>query len=516
MPQAAQPSRDADRSSAGGAAAAASTKLCPTCNTRYPDDYAVCPRDATPLAREGKAGDPLLGQILGDTYEVTRMIGEGGMGRVYEARHVRLGRRFALKVLHTQFANDPESVARFRREATAAAAVASPHVAQVVDAHATRDGRPYLVSELLTGEELGTVLKREGSLEVGRAVAIARQVARGLAAAHAAGVVHRDLKPENVYLVRGPDGREFAKVLDFGIAKSITGDGSLTRTGMVLGTPAYMAPEQARSSSGLDHRVDVYALGAVLYRALTGRLAFTGDDPGTTLTSVLYDEPERPKALRRDLPDGLELVIQRAMAKAVTGRYGSMAEIDAALAPFDTGAADSAALVALPAPAVEVAGAATVAAAALGSDASGERARRARPRAVGYGALAVAWCWLALAVLTAAVIRAVSGRAVLDSTGSVLAAVVGAAVTVPLAVLAVRDLVRGAWRNTAAMLRRADVLRDALGLSFAMYALVAGAWHGGWTVFAHAGAAPATAEGVACAAALVAGVATGWWKTRAR
>src|SRR5262249_15331047 len=151
-------------------------------------------------------------------------------------------------------------------------------------------------SELLVGEELASVLKH-GPMEVPRLVMIARQVCKGLAAAHAAGVMHRDLKPENIMLVKGIDGREIAKVLDFGIAKSVADNGGLTRTGVVMGTPAYMAPEQARSSSGMDHRVDVYALGAVLYRAVTGRPAFTGDDPSTTLTSVLYDEPERPKTI---------------------------------------------------------------------------------------------------------------------------------------------------------------------------------------------------------------------------
>src|SRR5262249_51568043 len=162
-----------------------------------------------------------------DTYEVSRRLGEGGMGRVYEARHVRLGRRFAVKMLHQMFASDRDALARFRREATAASAIVSPHVAQVVDVNATRDGRPYLVYELLEGEDLGTLLDRDGSMSIGRATRVARQVAQGLSAAHAAGVVHRDLKPENVMLVKDVDGGDFAKVLDFGIAK-VTQEDKLT------------------------------------------------------------------------------------------------------------------------------------------------------------------------------------------------------------------------------------------------------------------------------------------------
>ena len=259
----------------------------------------------------------MIGTILGDTYEVQRRLGEGGMGRVYEARHVRLGRRYAIKIMHQMFAADRDALARFRREAIAASTIASPHVAQVFDVNATRDGQPYLVYELIDGEDLGSLLERDGALSIARATRVARQVASGLHAAHTAGVVHRDLKPENVMLVKTPDGGDFAKLLDFGIAK-VQQEDKLTRTGAVLGTPAYMAPEQARGGSTIDHRCDIYALGAMLYRAVTGRPAFGGEDAGRTLTSVIWDEPARPKTLRRDLPDALELVIQRAMAKDPT------------------------------------------------------------------------------------------------------------------------------------------------------------------------------------------------------
>ena len=379
---------------------------CPSCGALYPADYAVCPRDATPLQRGDAPADPLIGTILGDTYEVQRRLGEGGMGRVYEARHVRLGRRYAVKVMHQMFAADRDALARFRREATAASAIQSPYVAQVFDVNATREGQPYLVYELIDGEDLGTLLEREGALSIARSTRIARQIASGLGAAHAAGVVHRDLKPENVMLVKAPDGSDIAKLLDFGIAK-VQQEDKLTRTGAVLGTPAYMAPEQARGGSTIDQRCDVYALGAMLYRAVTGRPAFSGEDAGRTLTSVIWDEPARPKTLRRDLPDALELIIQRAMAKDPDKRFASMAELDVALAPFDavTGATTriDAAASGRP-PTGDVGRAHTIVAtgttgqtmappsSSSSSSMSGStsQAKWARPRAVGFGILTLA------------------------------------------------------------------------------------------------------------------------------
>lgn len=480
----------ADPSVAAGVEAQApdaGPKHCPACGERYPDDYAVCPRDATPLVRENASGDPLIGQILGDTYEITRLLGEGGMGRIYEARHVRLGRRFALKLLHPHFANDAESVARFRREAIAAAAVSSPHVAQVFDVAATREGRPYMVSELLEGEDLAALIRRDGPIDVGRAVAIARDVCKGLAAAHAAGVVHRDLKPENVFVVRDAAGRERAKVLDFGIAKSLSDDASLTRTGVVLGTPAYMAPEQVRSSAHCDHRVDVYALGAMLYRALTGRPAFSGEDPSATLTSVLYDEPARPKALRREIPDGLELVIQRAMAKSPDERFASMEALDMALAPFDTSETPTPAASAREsanaarASVGELARAETVAlrsaaaAAVANAELQGQRARLARPRALILALLLTLWGVLAIASLVGAVIHAATRRP-LEHVEVVLALALAGVTMVPALLAWARGLWRGAWRNTAAMLSQADALAEVSAASLGVYALVSSTW----------------------------------------
>jgi len=312
-------------------------KACPTCQARYPADFKVCPRDAAPLVDAADDGtDPLLGATLGDAYQVVRMVGEGGMGRVYEARHTRLGnKRFAVKMLHAEYARQPDVVARFQREAEAASGIAHPNVLDVYDVHHTEDGRPYMVGEFLEGEEFGDFLERVGKIPVGLAVHIARQICSALGAAHARGVVHRDMKPENVFLT-GPLGQPTVKVIDFGISKvGDAGGTALTRTGMIMGTPSYMAPEQARGER-VDHRADVYAVGGILYRALTGQKPFDSDDPSATLTRVLTEEPERPRSLEPSIPQALEIVIQRAMAKEPEDRHPSMADLQADLMPFDT------------------------------------------------------------------------------------------------------------------------------------------------------------------------------------
>jgi serine/threonine-protein kinase len=309
-------------------------KRCPACAGRYPADFRVCPRDATPLEDAPPDEDPLVGTVLSDSYEILRVIGEGGMGRVYEAAHRRLrNRRFAIKVLHHELARQPEVVSRFQREAEAASVLMHPNVVEVFDINRTPDGRPYIVAELLEGEEFGHYLERLGRLHLGQAIDIVRQICRALSAAHARGVVHRDMKPENVFLVGGAEAPR-VKVLDFGISKLGDGQGSLTRTGVVMGTPAYMPPEQARGSH-VDHRADIYAVGAILYRTLTGSKPFADLDPVATLTAVVAEEPRRPSTIERSIPPGLELVIQKAMAKDPAERYGSLAEFEAELAAND-------------------------------------------------------------------------------------------------------------------------------------------------------------------------------------
>jgi serine/threonine-protein kinase len=280
--------------------------------------------------------DDLLGTTLCNTYNIVRLIGEGGMGRVYEARHTRIaGKRFAIKTLHPEFVRQREVVTRFQREVEAAAAITSPHVVGVYDVDRAPDGRPFLVAEYLDGEELGQLLERVGKLELGRAVRIVRQVCKALAAAHERNIVHRDVKPENVFLAGDP-AEPMVKVLDFGISRIATESGgtALTRAGMVMGTPAYMSPEQARGER-VDHRADIYGVGAILYTSLTGSVPFEREDAAATVVAVLTQEPPRPRAIQPSIPEALEFIIQRAMARDPDARYQSMRDLYEALAPFD-------------------------------------------------------------------------------------------------------------------------------------------------------------------------------------
>jgi len=339
-----------DGSLAGLVANAALTQRCTTCETRYPADFVVCPRDATPLVRdagdEGAAVDPLVGKLVGESYQIVRVVGEGGMGRVYEARHLRLKeRRFAVKTLHADLAKNPEIVARFMREAESASSLSHPNVVDVFDVHSLADGTPYFVAELLEGEELAEYVRTRGPLDARMAASVGRQVCRALAVAHARGIVHRDMKPENIFVLRssiealasGEATTVTVKVLDFGISKAAGDDRThLTKTGMIMGTPSYMAPEQARGRH-VDHRADVYSVGAVLYYAITGKRPFDSDDPTATLSMVLTQDPVRPRTIDPRIPESLELVVQRAMAKDPRERFATMAELEKALAPIEDG-----------------------------------------------------------------------------------------------------------------------------------------------------------------------------------
>jgi serine/threonine-protein kinase len=330
-----------------GAPAPALTRKCSACGEMYPGDFLVCPRDATPLqdATGADAPDPMIGKLLGETYRIERAIGEGGMGRVYEARHLRLKeRRFAVKCLHADLARNSEMAARFLREAESASSIKHPNVVDVFDVHHLQDGTPYLVGEYLEGEELADYVARKGPLEPRMAAKVTRQVCNALAAAHAQHIIHRDMKPENIFVLqssivgleRGEARGLQVKVLDFGISKAGSSDNShLTKTGVIMGTPSYMSPEQARGRQ-VDARADVYSVGACLYFMVTGRRPFDADDPTSTISLVLTEDPIRPRTIDDRIPEGLELVIQRAMAKDANDRYSSMLELEAALAALST------------------------------------------------------------------------------------------------------------------------------------------------------------------------------------
>jgi len=310
-------------------------KQCPTCGERFPAAFRHCPRDAAQLVEASTADtDPLLGLVLGDTYQVMRLIGEGGMSRVYEARHLRLStKRVAVKVLNGELTRERQALGRFLREAEAIGALQHPNIVGAIDVNELADGRPYIVTELLEGAQLASYFERRGKLVAPEAVAICRPICRALIAAHNKGIVHRDIKPENLFLV-GEGAARTTKVLDFGISQVGAQQSNLTKTGTVMGTPTYMPPEQARGKR-VDHRADVYSVGAILYEALTGRRPFEGDEPMATLAAVLTEDPPRPRSLVPNMPPELELVVQKAMAKLPKDRYATMRELDDALAPFD-------------------------------------------------------------------------------------------------------------------------------------------------------------------------------------
>jgi serine/threonine protein kinase len=269
-------------------------------------------------------------------YEVVSLIGEGGMGEVYRARDVRLGRDVAIKVLPPEFAADPDRLRRFEQEARAASALNHPNILVVHDT-GSHDGAPYLVEELLEGESLRDRL-RAGALPVRTAVDFAVQMAYGLAAAHEKGIVHRDLKPENLFVTR--DGH--VKILDFGLAKLVErplGPGGAaeastfadgTRAGMVLGTVGYMAPEQARGQA-VDHRADIFALGCVLYEMLSGKRAFAGATAADALTAILSRDPAPLSGVGISLPPGLQGIVRRSLEKRPADRFSSAHDLALAL-----------------------------------------------------------------------------------------------------------------------------------------------------------------------------------------
>jgi serine/threonine-protein kinase len=439
-------------------------RRCATCGVQYPPDFVVCPKDATNLERADNADeDPLLGEVLAGSFCVTRLIGEGGMGRVYEAEHVRLPRRFAVKVMHESLSSNTEAVARFEREAQAVAKVDSENVLDIVDVIRVRDGRPCLVSELLEGEELGNVLDRAGKLPLSTSIGICRQVCRGLAAAHGVGVVHRDLKPSNLFLCNNEGSAPLVKILDFGVAK-MTDGADITRTGMVVGTPAYMAPEQARGSADVDVRADVYAVGAVLYRLLTGSPPFSEGDPAITITKLLTEDPKRPRDLDRTIPEGVELLIQRAMARTPAERPASAMELDKQLAAFDeirpgsspgTVREGSNALANMETVAVD-----SVDYVRQAEDAT-KRARRARPAALAFAVATALAAGAAVMTTAGATLRAVAGRPSLTDVELVLLGVI-AGLAALLVVVATLRALAARWRSAPSVERLAEGLRTAL------------------------------------------------------
>jgi serine/threonine protein kinase len=281
----------------------------------------------------GGGSDWRIGSVV-DKYTIVRLLGRGGMGAVYEARH-QLSRRFAIKFLLPEFSANQEMLRRFENEAKAAGGLEHANLAAVIDSGLAADGAPYLVMEFLEGEDCSNLLRRLGPLPATRAADIVFQACRGLAVAHRAGIIHRDLKPENLFLCDAGDGSDLLKVLDFGIAKLRSTDaGVVTKLGAPFGTPYYMSPEQARGAGQVDRRTDVWALGVVLYELLSGRKPFPGDNVARISHGILYKDPPRLATLRRGLPSGLATVVHRAMEKDVERRLPTVAALAQALGPF--------------------------------------------------------------------------------------------------------------------------------------------------------------------------------------
>ncbi len=270
-----------------------------------------------------------VGTVLGETYDITELLGQGGMGAVWAAKHLRLpGKRVAVKVLHGVAANDRESYARFRREAEIASRIGHPNIVTVHDFNVLASGTPYLVLEFLDGEDLAHRLAR-GKLPLEAALGIARQIGSALHAAHEAGVVHRDLKPGNVFLVATEIGGELVdqvKVLDFGISKIRGSQTVQTQDSVLLGTPQYMAPEQALGKNAeIDARTDVFALGAIVYEMLSGRAAFMGATLAEVVFKVVYDKPAALGELVPEVPAHVVAAVEQALAKEANQRFSDVA-----------------------------------------------------------------------------------------------------------------------------------------------------------------------------------------------
>lgn len=267
------------------------------------------------------------GHVLHERYRIERLIGEGGMGAVYLGEHLDLGRKVAIKVMHADRATSDEDIERLRREARATAATGHRAIVDVIDINVA-DGSPYIVMELLEGVSLAELIDKRGTLDPAVAVNIVVEVLMGLDAVHAKGFIHRDLKPENIFLQRTIDGSEQVKILDFGISKRLDDeDGlSLTKTGTVLGTPYFMSPEQARGDTAIDHRVDFWALGVVLYYATTGLLPYTAKSYNVLIAKLLTEPHVSPREHNPAIPESLERVILKAMSRETETRYRSAGE----------------------------------------------------------------------------------------------------------------------------------------------------------------------------------------------
>jgi serine/threonine protein kinase len=309
-------------------------KACPICGRLYPDDAGFCPVDGSQLTSATQvpvladSQDARIGQLMANRYQVRRVVADGGMGRVYEALDMQARRNVALKVLHPDVSGDEIAVQRFKREFEVSKMLPHDHIVEVLDFQPTSDGSFVLVMEFLYGEELRATLKRETVIPPGRTLRMLSQAAIGLDEAHARKFVHRDLKPDNLFLCQTSDG-DITKVLDFGSAKD-KGESAkkLTVMGTTIGSPFYMAPEQAQGLDTLDHRADVWALAAIVYECVVGRVPFIGNNGPSILLEILTKEPQPPsevgKGQKYPVPPTLDRVMAHAFKKSAGLRIASV------------------------------------------------------------------------------------------------------------------------------------------------------------------------------------------------
>jgi serine/threonine-protein kinase len=291
--------------------------------------------DTDKMEEPGPAGS-YVGYVIDGRYRIEKIIGRGGMGVVYRAKHTVIDKLAAIKILLPT--EDPDVVERFVNEAKAASSIGNDHIVDTVDFGELPDGSTFFVMEYLEGQTLAKLIKQEKSIPLSRAIDFAHQIAEGVGAAHRAGIVHRDLKPENIFLA-SRDGEEFVKLLDFGIAKMQHAQNRITRAGTIFGTPHYMSPEQAAGAE-VDPRTDIYSLGIILYEMLSGGVPFDAENPMGLLTQHMYTEPvplTRVEEPPQEVPLGMDAIVLKCLAKKPHGRYASMAEFVLDLRRFERG-----------------------------------------------------------------------------------------------------------------------------------------------------------------------------------
>ncbi len=307
---------------------AAALGPCPHCGEEHPEDALVCPTAKEQL--------PLHGRLLAHKFRFDKLLGEGGMGWVWAAENIFVKKAVAIKLMRPEFASSPAILGRFRNEATAAGTIGNPHICDILDFGQSELG-PFIVMELMKGRPLNDLFESSGRIDPGLAVLIVRQALEGLEAAHRAGIIHRDLKPENIFLSEPTPGRLLVKLVDFGISKFSQAESSSGRTGVgvLMGTPEYMSPEQSEGAANVDERTDIWAMGLILYRALSGADAFGGPTIASTLVAVATREPVPLAELAPYVPVELVAVIEKCIQKDPARRYASARELSDVLAPFE-------------------------------------------------------------------------------------------------------------------------------------------------------------------------------------